>query len=309
MLTSNHDDNQDRQNSDTNFFRFQNQEVRVILLNNEPAFCLSDSLKAIKSNTTVTAARDQIEEGLDEGFVINQPLKTSGGMQNVYFVFEAGLTYLLSRSRTEEGKKLNQLIHTEILPSIRKTGSYSMTQKNLSNRFAEDLMLAEFAANAAKNAGVDPEIAEQIKLESLMNVYPDSQPLLMPQQNAIAASRPLPEIPMTPTEVGEKLAIALRDSTFSERRIAEGNRLGYAKVSAKRVNSKLLELGYQISVTRIKKSNGKEVHDYYQPTEKGKPYSQLQMTAYVEGEGKSTKAQLRWFSSIVTVLQNNWEEN
>lgn len=92
------------------------------------------------------------------------------------------------------------------------------------------------------NAGVDPEIAEQLRLEGLAKMFPEYGNLLIAQKNAIAASNPLPELPMTPTEVGKKLAVSL----------------GLEKVSAKKVNSKLLELGYQLSVTRTKKSNGKE---------------------------------------------------
>ena len=166
-------------------------------------------------------------------------------------------------------------------------------KQNTDTRFAEDLMLAEFAARSAQNAGVDKDVAEQIKLETLMKAYPNRQNFLKPQKDAISASTPLPEAPMTPTDVGHKLAV----------------RLGYPKVSAKKVNSKLLELGYQVSITRIKRSNGKEVHDYYQPTEKGKPHSQLQTSVYTDSyaEAHGTKAQLRWFSSIVDVLANNWE--
>ncbi len=98
------------------------------------------------------------------------------------------------------------------------------------------IALANVASEAAQNAGVDKNVSEQIKLEGLMKMYPDSEHLLKPQKEAIAASNPMPEKPMTATEVGQQLAL----------------RLGYPKISAKKVNSKLLELGYQASVTRLK---------------------------------------------------------
>lgn len=201
---------------------------------------------------------------------------------------------MYARNTTEQAKKVSLAFQAIGIRSwIQDELGWKKTQESISSRLADDLMLADFAAKAAQNAGVDKDITEQIKLDSLMKLYPERQGLLSAQKNAIAASKPLPELPMTPTEVGQKLGVIF----------------GVEKVSAKKVNSRLLELGYQGSVTRIKKSNGKEVHDYYQPTDKGEKHSQLQMTAYTQGEGKSTKAQLRWFSSIVQILANNWEEN
>lgn len=198
---------------------------------------------------------------------------------------------MYARNTTEQAKKVSLAFQAIGIRSwIQDELGWKPQQSKIPMH--EMLMLAELGAKSAINAGVDPEVAEQLKLEGMMKLYPDSQELLTLQKNAIAASKPLPELPKTPTEIGQDLAV----------------RLGYVKISAKKVNSKLLELGYQVSVTRIKKSNGKEVHDYYQATEKGKLHSQLQMSAYVDGEGKSTKAQLKWFSSIVQILANNWEE-
>ena len=155
---------------------------------------------------------------------------------------------------------------------------------------SEALDLADIGAASAINAGVDSDIVEQVKLDGLMKMFPESTPLLKPQKDAIAANKPVFEIPVTPTEIGKLTA----------------EKLGLEKISARAINRKLLHLGYQISITRAK-SNGKEVHDYYQATEKGKDYSQMQSSGYVNGGAQNTNYQLRWFSSIVSVLANNWE--
>ncbi|VEP12086.1 conserved hypothetical protein [Hyella patelloides LEGE 07179] len=128
-----------------------------------------------------------------------------------------------------------------------------------------------------------------------MQFLPEAEPLLLPQKKAIALSNPIPEKSLTPTEIGHIIA----------------GRLGLPKISARAVNKKLLQLGYQVSVKRIKKSTGKEVHDYYQPTKKAIDgnYSQLEMATYKAGDGNSTKYQLRWFSPIVDLLINHWAEN
>jgi prophage antirepressor-like protein len=85
------------------------------------------SLTAMGSSTKAYQAKGLIREGLGDDAVIVIPIHDAlGREQETLFVLEAGLTFLLARSRTEIGKQLNRLIHTEILPSLRKTGRYSV---------------------------------------------------------------------------------------------------------------------------------------------------------------------------------------
>lgn len=198
---------------------------------------------------------------------------------------------MYAKNTTEEAKRVS-LCFQAIGIRTWIQNELGWQKPNPDSRFAEDLMLADYAARAAQNAGVDKDISEQIKLDSLMKTYPDRQLILKPQKDAIASSNPLPNAPMTSTEVGKKLAI----------------KLGLSKVSARKVNTRLSELGYQQSITRTN-SKQKEVHDYYKSTEKGKQHSKLLLNPYVaDTGGHGTKAQLRWFDSIVDVLANNWEE-
>ncbi len=159
---------------------------------------------------------------------------TPGGKQTLTTLFEPGLYCLVGRSDSSLAVPFQRWLYEDVLPSIRKTGGYSINNHNSESRLAEDLMLADYAARCAQNAGVDKNVTEQIKLESLMTMYPERKKLLKPQKEAIADSNPIPDKPMTATEVGRELAA----------------RLGYPKISARKVNNKLLQLGYQVSVTR-----------------------------------------------------------
>ena len=270
-------------------FKFENHQVRFVGTADDPWWVAKDICDVLE----ISKYRDALAR-LDEDERCPFEVDTPGGKQQMACINESGLHSLILTSRKPQAKKFKKWITSEVLPAIRKTGSYSITRNNPDSKFAEDLMLADYAARSAQNAGVDKDVTEQIKLESLMKAYPEKQNLLKPQKEAIAASNPLPDKPMTPTEIGELLAV----------------KLGVEKVSAKKVNRRLLDLGYQVSVTRIKRSNGKEVHDYYKATEKGKPHSQLQLSTYLDAgvEAKATKAQLRWFASIVEILLKNWEE-
>ena len=110
--------------SELQLFNFQDNQVRVVEIDSNPWFVLSDVLNAIKSTTTVTAVKNSIIENLGEEFVSNQPLETDGGIQDFIVTSEAGITFIVSRSKTDLGKLMNKWIHVEVLPSIRKTGAY-----------------------------------------------------------------------------------------------------------------------------------------------------------------------------------------
>lgn len=101
-------------------------EIRTICNElGDPWFVLRDLLSAMESKTTVTAAKSSIEQGLGDGLVFEIALRDSRGVvQNITIVAEAAATYLVSRSNTAFGMKLNRFIHLEVLPKIRKTGEY-----------------------------------------------------------------------------------------------------------------------------------------------------------------------------------------
>ena len=120
-------------------FAYQNQEIRTFQDKEDNVwFCLADLLHMMRSMTTVSAAVLQVETTLGKEFVSNIPLETEGGKQNIIFVSEPATTFLISRSRTETGKKLNRWIHIEVLPSIRKTGSYAIAPQ-MPQTFADAL--------------------------------------------------------------------------------------------------------------------------------------------------------------------------
>ena len=110
-------------------------QVRTIMsASNEPLFCLSDVCRALELK------RFRIER-LDKDVISNHPLQTAGGLQQVTFVNEDGLYDIVLDSRKPKAKKFRKWITSEVVPSIRKTGSYSVEQpKQLSA--AESLLQA-----------------------------------------------------------------------------------------------------------------------------------------------------------------------
>ena len=273
----------------TEIFKFENQQVRFVGTADDPWWVAKDICDVLD-----IAKPENVYSRLDEDEKDTRIVGTLGGNQEMICINESGLYSLILTSRKPQAKKFKKWVTSEVLPAIRKTGRYSLKEEVQKVIEIQDaILLADFAAKSAQNAGVSKAIAESIKLDSVIKVAPEAKPLLLPQKEAIASANPLKEQAVTPTVIGQRLA----------------QKLGIAKISSRAVNKKLLQLGYQISVTRIKKTTGKEVHDYYRPTDKtlNGNYGQLEMTSYQDGAGKNTKYQLRWFNAIVDILANNWE--
>lgn len=102
---------------------FENPEfgqVRVLLEDGEPLFCLSDICSILELRVT------DVKNRLEEEVVSIYPLPTNGGIQQLTFVNEEGFYSVVLGSRKESVKPFKKWVTSEVLPSIRKTGSYSV---------------------------------------------------------------------------------------------------------------------------------------------------------------------------------------
>lgn len=99
-------------------------QVRVVVNDNEPLFCLADVCKALDLNANVVRQR------LSKGVCSTYPLQTAGGVQQVNFVNEDGLYDVILDSRKPEAKQFRKWITSEVLPSIRKSGGYMVAREN-----------------------------------------------------------------------------------------------------------------------------------------------------------------------------------
>lgn len=89
----------------------------------EPWFCLADICKAL--DLTAKGVRQR----LDDEVISNYPITdTLGREQQAIFVNEDGLYDAILDSRKPEARAYRKWITGEVLPSIRKTGSYSVAQ-------------------------------------------------------------------------------------------------------------------------------------------------------------------------------------
>ncbi|MEJ7334023.1 BRO-N domain-containing protein, partial [Staphylococcus epidermidis] len=53
-------------------------------------------------------------------------IQTPGGMQNVTLINESGLYSLIFSSKLESAKRFKRWVTSEVLPTLRKTGTYQV---------------------------------------------------------------------------------------------------------------------------------------------------------------------------------------
>lgn len=111
-------------------------EIRTAGTSEEPLFCLMDVCRVLELR------QGDVRQRLSDGVVSTQPIIDNlGREQQANFVNEDGLYDVILDSRKPEAKAFRKWVTREVLPSIRKTGNYSIMNK-VPHTFAEALRLA-----------------------------------------------------------------------------------------------------------------------------------------------------------------------
>lgn len=129
-------------------FNFEDQQVRTVLINNDPYFVGKDAADVLG----YTNSRDALNKHVDDEDKGVAKCDTLGGMQTLTVINESGLYSLIFGSKLRSAKRFKHWVTSEVLPKIRKTGGYT----NVPASFSEALRLA---------ADMEEEKA-QLKLEN-----------------------------------------------------------------------------------------------------------------------------------------------
>ena len=131
-------------------FNFEQNEVRTILVNDEPYFVGKDVASVLGYSNT----KDALSRHVDLEDKMGSRITTSGQSREMTIINESGLYSLILKSKLPSAKKFKRWVTSEVLPTIRKTGSYS----NVPQSFAQALRLA--ADLEEKNQLLEQQIAE-----------------------------------------------------------------------------------------------------------------------------------------------------
>ena len=150
---------------------FENEQfgsIRTVMINNEPWFVGKDVAEILAYNEPHKA----ITRHVDEEDRTKHPILSNGGMQESWLINESGLYSLILSSKLPTAKEFKRWVTSEVLPSIRKTGTYTKPT-------AQNPEIAQTRA-AAMMLNAKSRIATQMmKLWTAAGVEPQYQALAM----------------------------------------------------------------------------------------------------------------------------------
>lgn len=105
-------------------FDFENKEVRMQVINDEPWFIGKDVAEILGYERADNAIRNHVDE---EDKLMHQ-ISAADQSRNMVIINESGLYSLIFKSKLHKAKKFKRWVTNEVLPAIRKTGSYQVPQ-------------------------------------------------------------------------------------------------------------------------------------------------------------------------------------
>lgn len=97
-------------------------ELRTITIENEVYFVAKSVANALGYKDTADAIRKHI----DEEDKLRWQIADTGQNRETYLINESGLYSLILKSKMPSAKKFKRWVTSEVLPQIRKTGSYEL---------------------------------------------------------------------------------------------------------------------------------------------------------------------------------------
>ena len=260
-------------------FNFNTQQVRVIAIEGEPWFVAKDLCEAI-GLTNVGQALARLDKDEINTIILNDG---TSGNPTTALVSESAMFMLVLRSSKPQAKPFCKWVTSEVLPSIRKTGSYSAlaaTVPTLPHSLTPEVPTQAIALckTLLLEAGIEQPITSSWVLTQYAKYDPDKAAVYEDGKKLLAATADIPEPLLSPTEIGKLLA----------------EQQGLEKpLSAIAVNKLLVDQGFQVqSIANDKKT--------WHLTDVGKAYGKL-VTDTARGHGK-TVFHVRWLTKITELL-------
>jgi len=125
-------------------FTFQNTKIRTVLINSKPWFFAKDisDILGFSSKSSISNAFKDLDEDELGSFKMN----SGGQVREFKIVSESGLYSLIMRSRKAIAKPFQKWVTRDVLPSIRKSGSYQIQPKDDISELENSLKVTKIAS-------------------------------------------------------------------------------------------------------------------------------------------------------------------
>lgn len=144
--------------TDLDIFRFEKNDVRAMVIENEPWFVGKDVAGILGYKLPTKAIQDHVdaEDRRSEIVKASQFFQNGKGYVNVDLIKESGVYALIFGSKMPNAKKFKHWVTSEVLPAIRKYGAY-MT----------DAKAFDVVHNASGLADLLQQAADQLKAKDI----------------------------------------------------------------------------------------------------------------------------------------------
>jgi prophage antirepressor-like protein len=180
--------------SNLSIFKFEENEIRTVVIDGEIWFVAKDvcDVLEIKNVSDALSRLDEDEKKLVNTATIvtsdsskNQQLSLSNPM--IYIINESGLYSLVLTSRKPQAKVFKKWVTSEVLPSIRKHGYYSLKNSNLPSYQIEDpIKRAEkWIEEQKEKLLLENKVKEQDKVIEILQPKADTFDIIVENDNDI----------------------------------------------------------------------------------------------------------------------------
>ena len=187
-------------------FNFESHSIRVCLdETNAPWFNAKDICGVLGYSN----ARKSVADHVDPEDVTKRDTLTEGGIQQTNHVNESGLYALILCSHLPKAKEFKRWVTHEVLPSIRKTGSYAVPGSVAAlpaptqDRVHAILAIGEAVAKV-------PGVKAGIAMAATLTCIHDNTGLAIEQLRRALPVANEPICSLNPTQLGERMGLSAR---------------------------------------------------------------------------------------------------
>lgn len=232
-------------------FLFDNLTIRTMNISGEPWFVGRDVAEALGYKDTTNAIKQHCK-----GVVKHHPLQTPGGMQEVRVINEPDVLRLILSSNLPAAQRFERWVFEDVLPSIRKTGSYTPQ-----NSAPLTLPLAEEAIRVGNALAQVLNLHGTAKLNIIEGALKIKAPEYIPLLPAYATNAPRA---MDGKLIGCEAGSA---PAFSATKLLSGT-----GISARKFNQLAFEAGFLVSKERFSTTSPSGTKAFWSISESGSEF-------------------------------------